>query len=385
MPPNASSVPLSWDLRSPSSPKSFCTFQAPIDTNNPFESATEQAIIFGTERGTLHFRCYHLNGSGLQHPLESSRSTQPINDKGSSIGSVISIILVATNTFLMLVDDNRGTSASQPGLYVSQLVAMRQGAFQTIPLKTPRMSCATFSSELGVVYASGRQVANLMHETFLKSTSRSFNFATALPLPGVRSGPNAIEITCHSQVVVAAVGAAFYAVSIASGIATKILSFHNASQVHPILIQDIRDVSTDWSALFLGSGRECAVIDLWKDTDLDSVTASPRHTIQTTSPILSIAPVWPWIALLTSDGLISIRSPACLAITLRIIEVGNRPNDFFALERILPGSSTLACLSYGGECLLITCSSDTKQVSFSCRFGMHPILQINTFISLGSS
>jgi hypothetical protein len=374
MAPNSSSVPLSWDLRSPSSPKSFCTFRAPLDTNNPFDSATEQAIIFGTERGSLHFRCYHMEGSGLQYPLETSRSTQPINHKGSSNGSVVSIIAVATNIFLLLVDDNRGTSASQPGLYVSQLVALRQGAIQTLPLKTPRMSCAKFASDLGIVYASGRQIANLMHESFLKSTSRSFNYTTSLPLPGVRSGPNALEITCHSQIVVAAVGAAFYAVSVTSGTVTKILSFHNASQVHPILIHDIQDMSTDWSALFLANGRECAVIDLWKDTDSDSVTASPRHSIQTTSPILSMAPVWPWIALLTSDGLISIRSPACLAIPLRVIEVGNRPNDFFSLQRIFPGN-TLASLSYGGECLLITCNPDTKQVSLSRNFR-----SMNTFL-----
>lgn len=368
MPPSASSVPLSWDLRSPSSPRSLCIFRAPVDTTNPFESATEEAIVFGTERGSLHYRCYHVEGNGLQQPLETSRSTQPINQSnilsGSGSGSIVSIVAVGPNTFLMLIDDNRGTSANQPGAYASQLVVLRQGTFQPLPVKTPRMSGATYSTELGLVYAAGRQVANLMHESFAKQSSstspRSFNHTTAIPLPGVRSGPDALEVTCDAQVVVAAVGSVFLAVSVATGSSTKILSFNNSSQVHPILIRDIKDKSTDWSALIMCSGRECAVVDLWKAPDSETVTAVPRHSIQTPSPILNVATLWPWIALLTSDGLISLRSPACLAIPLRTVEVGARPNDFFALQRI--SSDTIASLSYGGECLLLKCSPDTKQV-----------------------
>lgn len=362
MAPPSSSVPLSWDLRSPSSPRSLCIFRAPADTTNPFESATEEAILFGTERGSLHYRCYHVEGNGLQQPLETSRSTQPINQANAASGSIVAILAVAPTTFLLLIDDNRGTSANQPGAYATQLIALRQGTLQPLAIKTPRMSSAKYSMELGLVYAAGRQIANLLHDSFAKpnSNNQSFNLTTAIPLPGVRSGSDALEVTCDAQVVVAAVGSVFYAVSVASGVSTKILSFNNSSQVHPVLIRDIEDKSTDWSALLLCSGRECAIVDLWKAPDSESVTAVPRHFIQTPSPILNVAILWPWIALLTSDGLISMRSPACLAIPLRTMEVGTRPNDFFALQRV--PHDTIASLSYGGECVLLKCSADTKQV-----------------------
>jgi hypothetical protein len=362
---SSTSTSLSWDLRSPSSPRSICVFRAPVDTTNPFDSATEEAVVFGTERGSLHYRCYHMEGTGLQQPLEASRNTQPINQAKVASGSIISLLAVGPVSFLMLIDDNRGTSANQPGIYASQLITLRHGSFYPLPIKTPRMSCATFSNDLGLVYAAGRQIANLNHESFSSSqsnsSSKAFNLSTALPLPGVRAGPDALQVTCDAQVVVAAVGSAFYAVSVASGVSTKIVSFNNSSQVHPILIHDIQDKSTDWSALILCSGRECAVVDLWKAPDTESVTAVPRHSIQTPSPILNVCTMWPWIALLTSDGLISMRSPACLAIPLRTVEVGTRPNDFFSLQRV-PQQETIASLSYGGECVLIRCTPDTKQV-----------------------
>jgi hypothetical protein len=370
-PSSSSSIPLSWDLRSPSSPRSLCIFRAPADTTNPFDSATEEAVVFGTERGSLHYRCYHGNGEhGLVQPLETTTTSQPINQANIASGAIVSVLNVGSSVFLVMIDDNRGSSANQPGVYATQLVSLRysSSSFQPLPVKTPRMSCASYSPELGLVYASGRQIANLTHESFFnksKSTN-TFNFATALPLPGARSGPDALEITCNAQVVVAAVGSAFFAVSVSTGVAAKIISFHNSSQVHPILIQDIRDKSTDWSALIFCSGRECAVVDVWKPpSDTEQVTAVARHSIQTPSPILNVCALWPWIVLLTSDGLISMRSPTCLAIPLRTVEVGTRPNDFFSLERLPQNEDTVASLSYSGECLLVQCSPDTRQVSRS--------------------
>mmetsp|Transcript_26227 Transcript_26227/g.38770 ORF Transcript_26227/g.38770 Transcript_26227/m.38770 type:complete len:1068 (-) Transcript_26227:20-3223(-) len=361
------SAPLSWDLRSPSSPRSLCVFRAPPDSTNPFESAIETAVVFGTERGSLHYRCYPdgNDGDGLLQPLETSRSTQPINQINVVSGSIVTILYLGPSVFFMLIDDNRGSSASEPGVYASQLITLRGNSFHPLPIKTPRMSCATISAltDLGLVYASGRQIANLTHESFVSSEmmTKSFNLATALPLPGVRSGPDALEVTCDAQVVVASVGSTFYAVSIASGVSTKILSFHNSSLVHPILIRDFGDRSTDWSGLLFCSGRDCAVMDLWKPPEEGTVTAIQRHSIQTQSPILNIASLWPWLVLLTSDGLISMRSPSCLAIPLRTMEVGARPNDFFLLEKIPPDHTMLASLSYGGECTLIKCSPDNKQ------------------------
>lgn len=362
------SVPLSLDLRSPSSPRSFCIFRAPPDSTNPFESAIETAVVFGTERGSLHYRCYPDGDDrdGLLQPLETSRNAQPINQMNVVSGSIVSILYLGPSIFLILIDDNRGPSASQPGVYASQLVTLRANTFQPLPIKTPRISCATTSAltDLGLVYASGRQIANLTHESFVSSEmmTKSFNLETALPLPGIRAGHDAIEVTCGAQIVVAAVGSTFYAVSISSGVSTKILSFQNSSQVHPILVRDFQDRSTDWSALLLCSGRDCAVMDLWKPPEEGDVTAVQRHSIQTQSPILNIASSWPWLVLLTSDGLISMRSPSCLAIPLRTMEVGTRPNDFFLLQKTPHDQTMLASLSYGGECILIKCSPDNEQV-----------------------
>ena len=109
----------------------------------------------------------------------------------------------------------------------------------------------------------------------------------------------------------------------------------------------------DWYSLFLACGRECAVVDVHVVTNTNNDTSSlndtqsstttqitcstPRNGIVTvTSPILSAASSWPYVVLLQSDGLVSIRSTSCLAISLRTIEVGQRPNDYFILRSVPP-------------------------------------------------
>jgi len=235
-----------------------------------------------------------------------------------------------------------------------------------------------------------------------------YNMST-LPSPGARCGQDAIELICHGKVAVIAIGNVFYAIpgieetivpsssslvspSVETTSAspatsatvtttttttlkkdhhhhnhqyqttqnmTKIISFAQSSQVHPVICIDMKDPSVEdgWSCVFCASGRECTIVDVnvWNNggsmmggggglatsttlaEDINNVSCSPpRHNVITTvaSPILAAASSWPFIAVLTSDGLISIRSPSCLAIPLRTVEVGTRPNDYFVLRTL---------------------------------------------------
>lgn len=80
------------------------------------------------------------------------------------------------------------------------------------------------------------------------------------------------------------------------------------------------------------------------------------------SPILAAGAVWPWVAVLTSDGLISVRSPSCMAIPLRTVEVGTRPNDYFVI-RTLRQEKLMVAISYSGEGKVLQFQPDTRQVS----------------------
>lgn len=80
------------------------------------------------------------------------------------------------------------------------------------------------------------------------------------------------------------------------------------------------------------------------------------------SPILAAGAVWPYVAVLTSDGLISVRSPSCMAIPLRTVEVGTRPNDYFVI-RTLREENWMVAISYSGEGKVLQFQPDTRQVS----------------------
>lgn len=423
------SIDGAWDLRSTATPKSLCVFPAPLETvspttptsykesRNPFDeaSANQQllnqndspphAVIIGTEKGSLHYRCYPSApteyGSDLHPPLgigtdakfsSVPRSYQPVNLNNAAPGSsIVSILPLSNNVFLLLLDDNVGPTASQPGVYGTMMVTLRQSTFVPIhssfnssmsPTKLPRMSCATYSSHTGLVYGAGRTIANLTPDLWgglLASNMTNWQVSNHLiPAPGVRSGPDAMAVSQHSNnvvVVVVAVSSDFYAVypntgEGGNGVVLKMVSFAY-SQIHPVLIHAIPDESLqqrpEWSSFFLASGRDCAVVDWHKD----AMTAKTRHapTSSVASPILAAACPWPWIVLLTSDGLLSIRSPSCLAIPLRTVEVGNRPNDYFTIQSLLfhessgPAQRTLCSISYSGEGRVLKCLPDTAQVS----------------------
>ena len=257
--------------------------------------------------------------------------------------------------------------------------------------------------------------------------------------PGpVRCGSDALAVVADGRVVVGCVGHAFYAVAgeeihrdedddedvdemadehfnaraIFAGSNTgggdgdasktdcvKLVHWTQSSQVHPAVVLDLKDVSleADWSCVFLANGRECACVDLYYGPPSQprlSGSNKPRNGIVTTaSPILAASASWPFVAILMSDGLISVRSPSCLAVSLRTVEIGTRPNDFFTLRTVqastAPGSSNINAIhsvwndqpnqsssstissswtlpwivgiSYAGEAKVLQCRPDTAQ------------------------
>lgn len=475
------SVEAAWDLQAKASPRSLALYpavqiQSQRAGNNPFDSQPSPdqqqqqqnnnvvAVVFGTDRGSLHYRTYATQmipssittsssggigqrvrrGSESSNALVSTSALQlhlPLGnaarggkqqqqqlprhyfpmDLGSLPGPVVACVMIQQQlrnrkqqqqqqqqTFLLLVDDGRG-AASQQGTYASLLVAssVATPGFQVLSQQwgkqaqqLPRMSCAFFSTEGHIlVYGAGRTVHTLSPELWEPQERRSgggnikskrLTFSSAqLPALGIRSGQDALVVTAGGNVAVAAVGNSFYAIlgcemdgtesadanSTSSSSILKILSFQQSSQVHPVIVIDLLDRSLvmDWSSLFLASGRECAVVDLYcaSDHNYSHETAlscsKPRNgTVTVASPILAAAASWPWVALLTSDGLISVRSPSCLAIPLRTVEVGQRPNDYFILRTARTSSSDasapwIVAGAYSGECKVLQCQPDSVQ------------------------
>ena len=392
------SVFCAWDLQSKSSPRSLCVYRAagyeantstnPFDvaaTNENYQSA--HSIVFGTERGFLHYRTYAPPSSERsfsrstppQSPLETPRHYMPVDLQNAFPGVVVSVVRGASNIFLVLVDDNRGTSHHSPGAYAAHLVTLRHGVFTPLQSTLPRMSCATFDSTCGFVYAAGKSVASFVPNN---DDMHVFSHSVALPSPGARSGQDAIEVTAGGKVAVVAVGNSFYAVSQEETLkSVKLISFAQSSQVHPVIVLDVHDPSVHegWSCLFLASGRECAIVDLHH---VSAITCSPpRHGVVTmASPILAAGAVWPWVAVLTSDGLVSIRSPSCMAIPLRTVEVGTRPNDYFIM-RTLPQENWMVAISYSGNGKVLQFQPDTRQVSVDIVHMMMFVLDIKIYIT----
>lgn len=439
------SMDASWDLRTVhSSPRSLCVYPAVSSTQetNPFEVAaggadtpTAQAVVFGTEKGSLHYRTYPApqaslsGGNAAPHsmtprpPLGVSpsgrpmpnvpRAYLPVDLAGSSLpGAVVGLwqAKVAPNhrpVFLVLVDDQRGSS-SMSGNYAALLVTLQQGSFSKLstPQTLPRVSSATYHTRTGFLLAGGRRLHTIPPDVFADqtqigsgkrrartSTLPPVDFSAALlPAPGARGGQDALQLVSGGKVAIVAVGNSVYAVAgqdaqttadkddttaSAANLAAsspppesvKIISFAQSSQVHPVIILDTQDQSMDpdWSSILCANGRDCAVIDLHYAQGQLSC-AQPRNGVVTiSSPILAAATSWPWLALLTSDGLISIRSPSCLAIPLKTVEVGTRPNDFFVLRTChddTPSKQTVpwivAC-SYSGQAKVLHCQPDTAQ------------------------
>jgi hypothetical protein len=411
------------------------------------------AMLVGTERGTLHFRAFAPNQNkgiitnkkqaqpamGMSNSSSGAissaaqtaipRQCYPVDFAGLA-GPIVSVVSVATAVssqqhqllLLVLVDDHRGTSAAQPGVFAAHWMTWQpstpqgksaSGRFGILSppgqQALPRMSCAVYHPHCGLVYAAGRKLGHVAIPTFTTNSTDSkrsrqsqqqsqqmapkIQFGHAiLPAPGARSGPDAMAINQSGTVVVVAVGNSFTAITgiptinlmnhpattammmagddtapntsnlISSSVnnnsamstTTKLISFAQASQVHPVLCLDVLDpsVEPDWTCWFLASSRACAVVDFYNPSSSSPSAShhyaashknhSPRGSeiVTLASPILAAATCWPWLVVLTSDGLLSVRSPSCLAIALKTVEVGTRPNDYFALQTLSSSSSS---------------------------------------------
>jgi hypothetical protein len=138
---------------------------------------------------------------------------------------------------------------------------------------------------------------------------------------------------------------------------------YQSSQVCIVIVgcQD-ESLNPDWSCLFgqwTGMCR-CGLV-LW--TAFDATHFMYRTPLQERS---LASPYWQrprrgrgW-SYMTSDGF-SIRSPSCMAIPLRTVEVGNRPNDYFVENLTGCTGGTLDCGLGIREAKVLQCQPDTAQ------------------------
>lgn len=347
-------------------------------------------------------------------------------------GSVVDCIpLTSNNAWLVLCDDHRATAN---GAYAARLVTLYpQSGFHISASNLPRMSCAAYHPATGIVYAAGRAVTTLSSQVWepellkqktqhqqqrggggyhrggsqqsdaknLRRRRSSQFWVYQGQLPALCRSGKALQLNESGSLAVVAVDHSFYAlpgvhVETASStggptstspdyaMSVKILSLtQSPSQVHPVVMCDVDDYSlTDnsWSCWFLANGRECAVVDVYYDayhqglpssSATSSIRACPRQsTAVLQSPIVSAASSWPWLVVLTSDGMITLRSPSCVAIPLQTVEVGQQPNDYFvvvnnnnnvASATMHQRQHLLLAASYSGEARVVQCRPDTAQ------------------------
>jgi len=501
--------------------------------NNNEQDTAQYAVIFGTEEGALHYRTYpygslgfgdvsgrrmganaaglskisplgqDYNPSSLRNSSVSNSSTpsvhQPIDLPNAVPGAIVGILKIADDfthnnnlsfeTFLLLVDDNRGSapsSSSSPGTYATQLISLKlhkyssmssyapklnnTNTFSKLNMNLPRMSAAAFHPNCGYVYAAGTSIMSVgssimneifissspsgyarpqqsqIHPAFVKMNSIIYKRTNVLP-SNVRAGGNdALALVCQGYVAVVSVNNSFYAVAAASSpisynkeddtkknydsnisdSAMKLFSL-NQSSVHPVVILEVKTnqpvaqkvpANIISSLVFVASGRECSLIEINysitppSTSNISLITStSARHGIITfPSPILAATSTLlpssrvrtnkgastkaqkplhnenqnranasvSLLAILTADGTTHIRSPSCMGVPLCVLDVGNRPNNFFTLENF-PKEETLEdtittrgtklnktalmAVGYSGDARIITCREDSSQVS----------------------
>lgn len=367
-----------WEFMITGSPRALSIYPATAAkaTTNPFDVQTSSpetfSVVIGTDQGTLHNRTFN-KGGGSQNPLgttpSSPRSSVPRHwlplDFRSLPGPAVHCLVVhqryrQQQLCLVLIND---TPTSGDYRLVWVVSSQASPGYQTLnPSSTSkipsRVSCAVSTPSDHIVYTHGRKLATMTElpsssaNTSSKIRKKGLNFRANLP-GTIRSGSSALILTARNAVALCAVGNTFYAVPGRHGndvdeTPVKIHSFQQTSQVHPIILVDLQDdsLSDDWSSVFLASGRECAVVDILFDGTILN-PAKPRHgSVTMASPILASAASWPVVAILQSDGLVSIRSPSCLGISLRTVEVGQQPNDFFSFHNIY--KSTILAVAYSG-------------------------------------
>lgn len=309
---------------------------------NPDSSHTGgYCVVFGTECQSLHYRTYpslsslrqrrsgysssnHVaipplgmnenkqvsNGSEFVHSLHQPIDYNFESTEGRSSytpsSSIVACIRASPtnqaglstannstyhNLFLLLRDDHSGTenpaNTVSQGAYNASLVALNHvtSSISTIMSNLPRMSCATYHSKCGFVYAAGKSIMSLPAGTVRNVALSLSQTATTPSLPSIyfdakdilkhnvrssgTNGENTMALVCGGYVaVVPTNNNSFYAISgtnthdgswwnrkkkIRSEIThdgtknineanhrvEKILSFQQSSQVHPSIVVEI--------------------------------------------------------------------------------------------------------------------------------------------------
>jgi hypothetical protein len=485
------------DLQTKANPRSICVFPAFVrKSHNPFDNPNDinndadrrMAIVFGTDRGSLHYRVYDVQfhpadlnvralpsmtttattiasttttktttqaTSMMLMPLgrQSSPSNIPRHhfpmDLSNLPGPILSIQPLhkkiksssSSNnpfqlTFLLIIDDGRGgdNNNNQAGSLASLIVTsnLSSPGFQILSQQKHqqilRLACADVTANGTIVYGLGNRIYvqdNTATSTTTTSSitgpgsalsshsKRARKFPGELPQSIARGGPLCVLGNGVVAVVYVPVGNAFYGVPAANHYPEESTlentnqsnnndSGNTSNNFDPILLWNIQQSSVHpgiilpieqppqqsqssssteqhWYPVFLACGRECIIVDVYYYADFGQVVfhAHKRHNqaVPLASPILSAAEVTStssssstnnprFLVLLTSDGLLSLRSSNCLGVSLRTIEVGPRPNDYFAVTShpiSTSKSSSVVAVAYSGECKAVAITPDTPQ------------------------
>ena len=180
----------------------------------------------------------------------------------------------------------------------------------------PSMS-AVFVQGSTVYYAAGRSLGTLQSSTA----------EPLFPPPGVRHGA---LVVLQSSLAVAAVAQTFYLAHIPTKETQTIVTFPQSVHAPLAIALDHSTTEDGWFTVFVASGRSCAVVDLHATT----LQSHARGIVTVAAPILAAVSSGPLVVWLASDGLVSLRSPACLGVPLQTIEVGTRPNEYFGLHAL---------------------------------------------------
>ena len=394
-----------------------------------------------------HLRTLPAGGGAIQAPAPSqgSQAQELPRMSCAALASDGSIVYAAGRTLsilLLAATSDPGNEPQGQSLAHSQRRRLNQSSPNPPPLSltatsvallpAPGVRAGSHALAVASTTTSSGQVAvvavgNAFYAVNLSAASAdALQFNHANP-QHPRSGGGARHFSFSSTYSVTAAASA----SLTTKIATLAQSY---SQVHPVIALDLEDptLDDDWASVLVANGRECAIVDLCvspdsagEPTETPFSSDGPSHTSSSpsalaplarlrggalatvTSPILAATAAHatsattktsPWIALLTSDGLVSLRSPLCLSVVLRHVEVG-RPNDYFdvlwlpsppsepqsatttsayvsgglgsapstASQRSLPSSATssasswLLAASHSGEATVIVCPPDSSQ------------------------
>jgi len=284
----SSPILLDVDLRSPCATRSISLLQNTKSNNSPNNNNNSDVngvttdnhvstnttttgvtgddvmhVLFGTERGSLHYRAYDdVHDSSYSKSLSLAYSKR-CDESSAASGPIVDLIAVAvavaargttststststtsTTLIALLVDDNKGSSgtasAALSGAYHIQFLILKNGNSNGsfLPLEPdhvlPRASSLVYHPVAGFVYAAGNTLSSLRLSDYFTTCARtSKNTQTHTPLnniihahesisilyrtdllsDSVRTGAHSLLLICQGRVAVVSVGNSFYAIT----------------------------------------------------------------------------------------------------------------------------------------------------------------------------